>query len=64
MQTTNYILGRHFTGIPESNLNSIDPIHVDKVNIIQGPESPVNVNLQFRNMNIHGLRMARVDSVK
>lgn len=64
VKTTNYILGRHFGGIPESNLISLDPITVGKVDIIQGPESPVNVRLQFKNLNILGLKNARIDSAK
>lgn len=63
-QTTNYILARHFSGIPGSHLATIDPISVAKVDIIQGPESPVNVKLQFRNLQIAGLKEAKVQSVK
>lgn len=63
-QTTNYILARHFNGIPGSHLSSIDPVNVGKVDIIQGPESPVNVKLQFRNLQILGLKDATVQSVK
>lgn len=63
-QTANYVLSRHFNGIPESNLMTIDPIFVEKVNIIQGEESPVNVKLEFRKLNIIGLKHTKVESVK
>ena len=64
VNSINYILNRYYKGIPESSLNTIDPILVEKVNIIQSPESPVNVRLNFRDMNIFGLKDGRVESVR
>lgn len=63
-ETINYMLETHFNGLPESNLISLDPVFVEKVDIIQGPESPVNVQLKFKNLRVYGLKGARVESVK
>lgn len=60
----NYVLGKYYQGIPEASLTSLDPISVDKVNIIQGDQSPVNIQLELTNAKVYGLRSARVIEVE
>lgn len=43
------------TGLREINLVSIDPLHVNKIDIIQSADSPVNINLVFKNISLYGL---------
>lgn len=43
------------TGLREINLVSIDPLRVNKVDIIQSANSPVNINLVFKNISLYGL---------
>lgn len=44
-----------FTGDPAFNLPAIDPLHVNQIHIKQGANSPVNVELIFTNVDLHGL---------
>lgn len=41
----------------------IDPLHVDEVDIIQGSNSPVNINLNFKNVSFYGLSSLTVHKV-
>lgn len=48
-------LGRRDLG-----LVPVDPLQIDEVNIIQGDNSPVNVNLKFRDLKGYGLSSATI----
>lgn len=52
-------------GIPSLNLISLDPLHVDFINIIQGQggNSPVNIVLNFMNIDLFGLDQINVSKV-
>lgn len=50
-------------GRRDINMVSIDPLHVDEVDIIQGSNSPVNVNLNFKDVNFYGLSNLNVKKV-
>lgn len=50
-------------GRRDLNLVPIDPLHVDEVNIDQGTNSPVNINLKFRNLKCYGLSQATVKRI-
>lgn len=41
----------------------IDPLHVDEVDIIQGSNSPVNINLNFKDVSFYGLSNLNVHKV-
>lgn len=45
-------------GYPGLNLPSIDPLHINEINIDQGTESPVNIKLHFENIDLLGLKNA------
>lgn len=51
-------------GRRELGLVPIDPLQVDEVSIDQGTNSPVNVNIKFKNLKCFGLSTAKVLSVK
>lgn len=38
----------------------MDPLRIDKMDLIQGEESPVNIKMNFRNISMLGLSNARV----
>lgn len=37
------------------NLDKIDPLKIDNMNIKQGEESPVNIDLTFKDCLAHGI---------
>lgn len=41
----------------------LDPLHVDEVDIIQSSKSPVNVNLNFKDVLFYGLSNLNVKKV-
>lgn len=51
-------------GRSDINLAPIDPLHVDEVNIAQGAQSPVNINLKLSDLEGYGLSTANVTKVK
>lgn len=53
-----YHIGRRDLG-----LVPIDPLQVDEVNIEQGTNSPVNIDLKFRDLKCHGLSNAVIKKV-
>lgn len=50
-------------GLRDINLVRLDPLHVNEVDIIQGNESPVNVNLNFKDVDLYGLSEVNVKKV-
>lgn len=50
-------------GRRDINMVSIDPLRVDEVDIIQGSDSPVNVNLNFKDVLFYGLSTLDVKKV-
>lgn len=57
-----YIESYH-KGLRSLNLVSLDPLFIEKVDIIQSRESPVNVNLNFKNVTMFGLSSMKVYKV-
>lgn len=51
------------SGSRDINLVSLDPLHVNEVDIIQGNDSPVNVNLNFKDVEFYGLSDLNVKKV-
>lgn len=45
-----------WTGIPAVALASVDPLEINKIQIKQGADSPVNVELNFNNVQLTGLK--------
>ncbi|XP_063696583.1 protein takeout-like [Culicoides brevitarsis] len=42
-------------GNPDMNLGPIEPLHINKLDIEQGGKSPIQVTLNFRDMDLHGI---------
>lgn len=47
------------TGMPEIRLPPTEPLHIDKIEILQG-DGPVSVNATVRNISVHGFGNAKV----
>jgi Haemolymph juvenile hormone binding protein (JHBP) len=41
-------------------LPALDPLHIGKLNLLQGAESKVNIALKFHDIDMHGLSKAKV----
>uniref|UniRef100_A0A336M7R2 CSON013083 protein n=1 Tax=Culicoides sonorensis TaxID=179676 RepID=A0A336M7R2_CULSO len=50
-------------GRPDMNLGSIEPLHIDKVDISQGGNSPIQITLNFRDQDLYGISSAEVTKV-
>lgn len=50
-------------GRRDINIAPLDPLHVEEVDIIQGSESPVNVNLNFKECRFYGLSNLNIKKV-
>lgn len=47
-------------GFPRLGLPSLDPLKIDKMDLEQDEKSPVNIKLNFRNINLTGMSTSRV----
>lgn len=56
----NEYIEKHHSGLRSLNLVSLDPLFIEKVDIIQSAESRVNVNLNFKNVTMTGLSRLKV----
>ena len=50
-------------GRRDINMVPLDPLHVDEVDIIQSSKSPVNINLNFKDVSFFGLSNLNVKKV-
>lgn len=50
-------------GRPDMNLGPIEPLHINKLDIQQGGNSPIQVTLNFRDQNLHGISTATITKV-
>ncbi|XP_075145239.1 protein takeout-like [Haematobia irritans] len=54
----------HSAGIKEINLLPIDPFHIKNMGLKKDPTSPVNIDLQFNNMDMIGMKSMTILSAK
>ena len=47
-------------GFPLLGLPSLDPIKIDRLDLERDEKSPVNIKINFRNINLSGLSKAKV----
>ncbi|XP_065087217.1 protein takeout-like [Ochlerotatus camptorhynchus] len=46
---------KHAAGIPEISLVSVDPLKIQKMDIVQGGDGPINIVLNFKDVDLTGL---------
>lgn len=51
---------KHAAGIPEFNLVATDPLKIEKMDIVQGGDGPINIVLNFKNVDLTGLSRSTV----
>lgn len=58
------VISRVANGHPGLNLPPIDPLHINAINMQSGSNSPVNINLDLMNQDLHGLTNIKVKKVR
>nr|XP_032291368.1 protein takeout isoform X3 [Drosophila virilis] len=51
-------------GAPDFNLMKLDPLPVPTTNVKQGEDSPVNIDLTFKDNKVHGISTMKIRKVK
>lgn len=46
------------------NVMSIDPLHVNALDILQGTDSPLAISLNFRNLDLYGITDASINDIQ
>lgn len=64
MAESNRVLHSHSGGHPGLNLIKIDPLHISEITLKQGSESPVNIELNFKEIDLVGLGAHDFYSIK
>lgn len=59
----NYILKNCPTGIRKLGLVSVDPLKIDRMDIVQGENNPVNIELNFKDIDLLGLSQTLIKSL-
>ncbi|XP_055612009.1 protein takeout-like [Uranotaenia lowii] len=54
------IFRKHSKGIPEVQLVSLDPLKIEKMDIVQGGDGPINIVLNFKNVDLSGMSESTV----
>jgi len=63
-RVVNYVLLNKNQGLRPIGLVPIEPLIIDKLDIVQGGQSPVNIVLNFRNIALTGVSNGKIKSVK
>lgn len=58
------ILQNFPNGLRSLNLINFDPLHVNSMEMKQNPNSAVNIDLKFKNIDVIGLKTAKVKQIK
>lgn len=63
-ESTKLVLTKHSDGFPGINLLSLDPISIDKIDIVNGNQGPVNLKLYFQKAKLFGAKDAVLKQVR
>lgn len=63
-ETGTVLLKKFAKGDPRINLVSIDPLHISKMTLKQGASSPVNIELNFKEVDLIGLSNHVFESIR
>lgn len=50
--------GHHGLAVP-----ALEPLHINSIDIVQGGDSPINVDLNFKNLDLSGISKAAISKV-
>lgn len=57
------IIAEHPNGHPGLAIPPLEPLRINAIDIIQGENSPIAINLNLRNMDLHGISKAVVTKI-
>ncbi|KAJ6635878.1 Protein takeout [Pseudolycoriella hygida] len=57
------IISGHPKGHAGLSIPPLEPLRINTIDIIQGAESPINIDLHFKNLDMHGISKAKVTKV-
>lgn len=60
----NGIFAKSINGLKELNLGTLDPLTVSDVEVKSNPQSPINLEINFSNLNLYGFTGAVASNVK
>ncbi|GAB0091619.1 hypothetical protein DMENIID0001_064750 [Sergentomyia squamirostris] len=63
IERMNWILQNKYEGVPGIRLAELDPLDIPSMSISQGGNSPVNIDIQFKNVKFSGLKNAVVTNI-
>lgn len=63
-QSAQDVFKNHPSGLKDLNLLPFDPLRVKSLVIDRNPSSPVNLELKFKDLDMLGLKSAKITNVK
>lgn len=57
------IISEHPNGHQGLSIPPLEPLHINTIDIIQGADSPINIDLHFKNLDLNGISKAVVTKV-
>ncbi len=57
------IISEHPNGHPGLSIPPLEPLHINSIDIIQGADSPINIDLHFKNLDLNGISKAVITKV-
>lgn len=57
------IISQHPNGHTGLAIPPLEPLRINSIDIIQGSESPINIDLHFKNLDLNGISKAVVTRV-
>lgn len=61
--STTQVLTKYSKGFAGINLINLDPIEIDKIDIVNGGQSPVNLKLYFKKAKLYGGKDAIIKKI-
>lgn len=57
------IISEHPNGHPGLSIPPLEPLRINSIDIIQGADSPINIDLHFKNLDLNGISKAIITKV-
>lgn len=57
------IVTMHPNGHSGLSIPQMEPLHINRIDILQGSNSPIAINLNFKDLELSGLSQAYIDRV-
>lgn len=57
-------VNKYHSGLSEINLLPFDPLHIKKMILKKNPSSPVNIEIEFNDLNLLGLKSMKITHIR